>query len=330
MVSNKDNFCATCATPWWNSGAPESYANTWHQTPWGDQNWTGAAQKPHSPRPHSPRARRLQQWQADAGTGKGKGGKGKDKPAGCQAPTVSQLPQAPKPGTFPAAPKPGVSSTSSSGSQSDALLLALLPHLSQDGLPPALQAQLGSFRSSNIALEGKQLHALVAQKSQAQKELSKLQLQRDKYEQSWTGYMAKLSELFSKQLLEHEDILAQFNAEEEQWAQHLEMTTQELRDKTSRDGLRPRPDDMEAEAMEQDEETAAAMEAAVQEKARMEARRAVQAEKNQELQKALHAAKVAAEATTKTRDSSRTPRRAGRQDVVNISDDDGGGTKVPP
>ncbi|CAE7940536.1 unnamed protein product, partial [Symbiodinium sp. KB8] len=131
---------------------------------------------------------------SDRKNAKGAFGKGKGQ---LMAPDVKDLLHAPKPGSLNAAPKAAGIST---GWSSDALLMALLPHLPQDGLPLAIQAQIGTFKQSNTALEGKQLHALVAQKSQAEKEINKIQLQRDKYERGWAQYVAQMSELFMQQL----------------------------------------------------------------------------------------------------------------------------------
>ena len=221
------------------------------------------------------------------------------------APDVKDLLHAPKPGSLNAAPKAAGIST---GWSSDALLMALLPHLPQDGLPLAIQAQIGTFKQSNTGLEGKQLHALVAQKSQAEKEINKIQLQRDKYERGWAQYVAQMSELFMQQLTHHEEVMQQFDQAEPQWTMRLESTTRELREKASGQGTRAKEeeDEDDVEAMGDDRNPGAEAVAATAAKAK--ARREDQTSKNRELHEALQKAKLAAEASTK-RTGSRSPRR---------------------
>ena len=102
-------------------------------------------------------------------------GSGKGFVKGAQAPSTHNLPQPPQMGAMPKAPKnEGIESQGHAApSTSDALLQALLPHLQTESLPTAIQDQLGSFRTANINVEGKQLHALVAQQGQAKREITK-------------------------------------------------------------------------------------------------------------------------------------------------------------
>ncbi|CAE7940177.1 GTPBP4 [Symbiodinium sp. KB8] len=234
-------------------------------------------------------------------------GSGKGFVKGAQAPSTHNLPQPPQMGAMPKAPKnEGIESQGHAApSTSDALLQALLPHLQTESLPTAIQDQLGSFRTANINVEGKQLHALVAQQGQAKREITKLQFQKEKYENEWAKYVASLSDLFVGQLAAKEATLDVFQEKEEQWLHQLAATSQELQRRTSKGGCRHEDEAAAMDAEDDDENnkrTAVEAELALE---RSKARRQEQSEKDQELKKILQAAKERSE-----RD--RTPRRGAK------------------
>ncbi|CAE7820750.1 unnamed protein product [Symbiodinium microadriaticum] len=296
------NYCGTCGKSW---------QQAWEK-PQAEPGWTYTGE-PKSPRKRSPRPRRkgtgkqgaaTQQPAQPKGTAKGGQGTGDGGPS---APDLSQLPVMPAT-RVPAPPKPTTEGPASDDKKVlDSLMMQLTaPRVT---LTPEVEALVSQYRSESVKLHGKQLHQLVARQTQARRELSKLNNDKQVFEKTWCDYLAKLVSLVQSQIEGRQKTLEAFAASEEGWTKQLNDATHQLAQSTG--GGRSSADS--TAAMEEEDDLVD--QEIEQEAARKQAQAATAAELQNLLQTLQSVQQDAA--TAVKRDGSRTPRRR-KSEALNV------------
>ena len=164
---------------------------------------------------------------------------------------------------------------------------------------------MGKARAATARQQGKQLHKIVSERTEALQGLENVNKQVALYEASWTSYVDQLLELFEAQVLERDKQLGKLQEAGRAWSAQLrdasallkQAAATDVADGLSSAALVGADDaDMEAEVSK--------AEAVVQEQ---QARHAVTTAKHQRLIAALRAARD--DPAPRERDGSRTPRR---------------------
>ena len=230
--------------------------------------------------------------------------------AGPAAPKAEQLPKPPARAAIPGPTPSTKDAASSSASSEDRQALdKLLQALSADesALSPQLRELLDQHRQTDTRVEAKAMHRVVAQKAAAKKELNKLRTARGNYLQAWSSYLDQVVDALQKQIQEHGETMADYQAKEGQWEASLQEATTTLA-KLAKEDVESVSDDEDVEKM-MDASDAKADEAALAEvQAQCAAEKA--AAKNESLIAALQQARVqAGDALRQDQARERTPRR---------------------
>ena len=321
-------FCSSCGGHWQQmQEVPYHPAPTWAPTP---QPWHGQGgwESPRQRTPHSPRRR---QGKSQPSGGKGQKGKHQTEPGKGQ--TKSRLPEEepekwpalPSLAAVPAAPKAALPTKSAPAAppvaanpDSQRLIADLLSLIPQEQLTPELQRRAGQVSVDETKKQGKLMHKMVSEQTQAKKELETLRANRAAFSSAWETYVLQLLEMWKQQGEERMAALDTFAEKEAELTIRLTNVTQQLAQAASeteaKDPKEPKEvkESDEESCMDSDEMVAAHVqaEAEMREKHRI-AREKFQAQHAQITGLLEEAHKEAAAASH--RDGSRTPRRKGRE-----------------
>ena len=228
FAKSSANYCPGCGSHWSEVAyAPaEEAAPPWVDSPrnqhtqWSQKKDRGRAQSPRGKskgKGGGKPANKGGKQNGDKSKGKGRGAKQNGPKGGAQA-FLSQLPNAPPQGAVPLPKQQGAPPAESSDERK---LLDALMHFcaTSSTLPEPLQNQLQQYRASSRHTEAKDLHKLVKSRTDAKKELARLEEERASYDAAWFQYVVQLSDLFHKQATERSTYLQQLDEAVEQWTQ---------------------------------------------------------------------------------------------------------------
>ena len=190
------------------------------------------------------------------------------------------------------------------------MLHSLLSALAKtDSLPEEVRQLAAQAKVNQAHQEGKTLHKIVAQRTDALQNLEQLEKQRTAYEASWTTYMNQLFEIVEKQLVERETTLSKMQKSRESWMEQLSESTRQLKcvPDTEISGALPDYDMKDLDDADSVADKDSELEAA---------RRLREKEKHERLRTALAAAR---EATLSETGRERTPRRKREPIHVDLS-----------
>ena len=218
---NKANawYCGDCGSPWQSYGGSDRQQKQ-EKAPWQREadRWSQSPRRRVSPRRRKP---------PDGGAkgkpkGEGKGSQQKGK-ATTLAPDIAALPPPPTSTTvvLPKAPGTGPSQQAPEGDKK--LLAALVAHMEHsEETPIELATMISHYREENHRVQGKTLHRLVSQQTEAKSALEKARADRQAYDSAWAQYVANLATLFQKQLEERQKVISQLEEAESSWETKLQ------------------------------------------------------------------------------------------------------------
>ena len=299
--------------------------------PWTSTDWGGSEspRRRHSPRRRQHVATGSKSREAPASTGKGAhkgkgkadGGKKKsdltsrlEPPPGVwSAPTLAETPQPPEPPTSSSRPSTAalVPPASAEKSALDNLVQALAAK--REDLPSSIQELLEAHQQEATMGRAKLLHRAVSAQQKAQTELGKVRSARLQFLNGWHQYLCQLGDLLAQQTEAQTTALADFDAQELQWANALQEADRTLQERVATGSVDEQSVDtgMDGQESATDQSEAKVAETIALEQSLQQQREQHQAAA-QSLLQAVQAAKDKAgsdAAAAAARERDRTPRR---------------------